>query len=163
MKKIKVMKWGDYQCKFYNHIACIKWYDNKSVMLLGRVLYLRVLRIAQMALSYATAKWVELTWWIIWSQHTNLIEDWSLNFISVSFFYHLDVAFVNSFIVYKKLENKDRTLKEYKICIALKLIFSFVSRKLSFMSHRPSKRIWCSPLPSRRKKLFFTISLISQQ
>ena len=79
------------------------------------------------------------------------------------FFDLLDVAFVNSFIVYKKLENKDRTLKEFKICIALKLIFSFVSRKLSFMSHRPSKRIWCSPLPSRRKKLFFTISLISQQ
>ena len=79
------------------------------------------------------------------------------------FFDLLDVAFVNSFIVYKKLENKDRTLKEFKISIALKLIFSFVSRKLSFMSHRPSKRIWCSPLPSRRKKLFFTISLISQQ
>ena len=79
------------------------------------------------------------------------------------FFNLLDVAFVNSFMVYKKSENKDRTLKEFKICIALKLIFSFVSRKLSFMSHRPSKRIWCSPLPSRRKKLFFTISLISQQ
>ena len=29
------MKRGDYQSKFYNHIACIKWYDNKSVMLLG--------------------------------------------------------------------------------------------------------------------------------
>ena len=29
------MKRGDYQCKFYNHIACIKGYDNKSVMLLG--------------------------------------------------------------------------------------------------------------------------------
>ena len=79
------------------------------------------------------------------------------------FFNLLDVAFVNSFMVYKKSENKDRTLKEFKICIALKLIFSFVSRKLSFMNHRPSKRIWCRPLPSRRKKLFFTISLISLQ
>ena len=29
------MKRGDYQCKFYNNIACIKWYDNTSVMLLG--------------------------------------------------------------------------------------------------------------------------------
>ena len=29
------MKRGDYQCKVYNHITCIKWYDNKSVMLLG--------------------------------------------------------------------------------------------------------------------------------
>ena len=35
MKKDKEMKRGDYQCKFYNHIACIKWYDNKPVMLLG--------------------------------------------------------------------------------------------------------------------------------
>ena len=31
----KEMKWRDYQCKFYNHIAFINWYDNKSVMLLG--------------------------------------------------------------------------------------------------------------------------------
>ena len=35
MKKDKEMKQGDYQYEFYNHIACIKWYDNKSVMLLG--------------------------------------------------------------------------------------------------------------------------------
>ena len=32
MKKDKGMKRGDYQ---YNYKACIKWYDNKSVMLLG--------------------------------------------------------------------------------------------------------------------------------
>ena len=35
MKKDKEMKRGDYQYKFYNHIACIKWYGNKSVVLLG--------------------------------------------------------------------------------------------------------------------------------
>ena len=34
MKKDKEMKRGDYQCKFYNHIACIKCYDSKSLMLL---------------------------------------------------------------------------------------------------------------------------------
>ena len=47
------------------------------------------------------------------------------------FFGLFDVALVNSFIVYKKLENKDLTLKEFKICIALKLIASFISQKLS--------------------------------
>ena len=35
MKKDKEIKRGVYQCKFYNQIVCIKWYDNKSVMLLG--------------------------------------------------------------------------------------------------------------------------------
>ena len=35
MKKDREMKRGDYLCKFYNHIVSIKWYDNKSVMLLG--------------------------------------------------------------------------------------------------------------------------------
>ena len=35
IKKDKEMKRGDYQCKIYKHIACIKWYDNKSLMLLG--------------------------------------------------------------------------------------------------------------------------------
>ena len=34
MKKEKQIKGGNYQCKFYNHIACIKWYNNNSVMLL---------------------------------------------------------------------------------------------------------------------------------
>ena len=50
-----------------------------------------------------------------------------------------DVALINSFIVYEKLKNKYVTLKEFEICIALKMIASF------------------------RKKLFLTISLISQQ
>ena len=50
-----------------------------------------------------------------------------------------DVALVNSFIVYKKFENKDLTLIEFKICIALKLIFHVVSGKLSCPKHRPSK------------------------
>ena len=55
------------------------------------------------------------------------------------FFDLFDVALVNSFIVYKKLENKDLTLKEFKICIALKFMASFVSQKLSCSNHRPSK------------------------
>ena len=32
---VKEIKRGDYQCKFYNHIDCTKWYENKSVMLPG--------------------------------------------------------------------------------------------------------------------------------
>ena len=91
-----------------------------------------------MALSYTTAKWVELTWWISWSQHANL-KIGSFDFISVCFFDLFDVALVNSIIVYKKFENKDLTLEDFKICIALKLIASFVNRKLSFPNHRPSK------------------------
>ena len=51
-----------------------------------------------------------------------------------------DDAFVNvnSFIVYKKLKNKNLTLKEFKICIAVKLIAS--TRKLSCPNHHPCKR-----------------------
>ena len=56
------------------------------------------------------------------------------------FFDLFDVALVNSFIVYKKLENKDLILKEFKIYIALKFIALFVSQKLSCPNHRPSKR-----------------------
>ena len=54
------------------------------------------------------------------------------------FFYLFNVALVKSFIVYKELENKDLTLKEFNVCIVLKLIASFVSRKLSCPNHRPS-------------------------
>ena len=66
-------------------------------------------------------------------------------------------ALANSFIVYKKLENKDLTLKEFKICIALKLISSFVCRKLSCPSHRPSKRTKAqrpSPIPPLHLLIF---------
>ena len=66
------------------------------------------------------------------------------------FFDLLDVALADSFIVFKKLENKDLTLKEFKICIALKLITSFISRRLSRPNHRPSKRTKAqrpSPIP----------------
>ena len=41
--------------------------------------------------------------------------------------YQLEFALFNSFIVCKKLENKDLTLKGFKICMALKLIASFFS------------------------------------
>ena len=125
--------------------------------------------------------------------------DWRLEFrfYLCLFFDLFDVALVNSFIVHKKLENKDLTLKQFKICIALKLIVSFVSQKLSWLNHRSLKRtkaqrpgsippsyfpifygdkttvycmlpsrkreqnncyvfiMWCSPFPSKRKKLFF--------
>ena len=77
------------------------------------------------------------------------------------------------------------------MCISLKSITSFVSQKLSNASiihhisqfswqqddnvfHAPKTKkekkniyyvviMWCSPLPSKRKKLLFTMSLISQQ
>lgn len=35
MKKDKRMSWGGFQCKFCKNIACIKWYDNNSVSLVG--------------------------------------------------------------------------------------------------------------------------------
>ena len=56
------------------------------------------------------------------------------------FFDLFDVALVNSFIVHKKLENKDLTLKEFNMYKALKLIAFFVCRKISCLNHRPSKR-----------------------
>ena len=55
------------------------------------------------------------------------------------FFDLFDVALVNSFIVHKNLENKDLTLKEFKICIALKLIASSFSQKLFCPNHCPCK------------------------
>ena len=62
------------------------------------------------------------------------IPTWSkieVSILSPFVFYLFDVAVVNSFILYKKLENKDLILKEFKICIALKLIAYFNSWKLS--------------------------------
>ena len=58
------------------------------------------------------------------------------------FFDLFNVAPVNFFIVYKKLENKDLILKEFKICVAIKaikLITSCISQKFSCSNHRSSK------------------------
>ena len=58
-------------------------------------------------------------------------------FYLLFFFDLFHVALVNSFILYKKLENSK---KEFKTRIALKLIACFISRKLSCLNHCPSKR-----------------------
>ena len=88
--------------------------------------------------SYAAAKWVELTWWISWSQD-QLDRRSKFRFYLCLFFDLFNVALINSFTVYKKLQNGDLTLKEFNICITLKLIASLVRRKLSCLNHRPSK------------------------
>ena len=111
------MKPGFYQLKFYNHIACMKWYDNKSVMLLG---------------SYLE----EITS-ILTVQRRFLTFNLDLDFLTFNLF---DVALANSFIVHKKLQNRDLTLQEFKIYIALKLIASFVNQKLFCPNHDSSKR-----------------------
>ena len=60
---------------------------------------------------------MELTWWISWSQHTNLIEDRSFDFISVCFLI-CSMLLLSPFIAYERLENKGLIIKEFKICIA---------------------------------------------
>ena len=87
--------------------------------------------------------------------------DWrsSFDFLSVCclFFYLFHVALVNSFIVYKKLVNKGLTLKDIKICIALKFIASFVSQKLYCPNHRLSKCTKAqrpSPIPPSHLPIF---------
>ena len=150
------MKRVDYQCKFCNHIVCIKWYDSKSVMLLGSHLEeLTSVLTVQRRLKGSSSK--------ILVNCPNDIKLYNRKMVGVDlmdqlksayqldrrskfqfylrlFFDLIDVAVVNAFIVYEKLENEDQTHKEFKICIALKLIASFVSRKLSCPNHGGSKR-----------------------
>ena len=52
------------------------------------------------------------------------------------FFDLRDVACVNAFLVYKKLENTELILKDFKLVIAERIIGSFVSRKNSFPNSR---------------------------
>ena len=156
MKKDKEMKWGDSQCKFYNHIVCMKWYDNKSVILLGSHLEeITSISTVQRRLKSSSSKIP-----VNYPNDTKLYNskmggvdlmdqmesayqlDGKSNFpFYLRLFFDLfNVALVNSFIVYKKLENKNLTLKEFEICIASKLIAFFVSRKLSC----PSSYLFCT-------------------
>ena len=153
MKKDKGMKRGDYQ---YNYKACIKWYDNKSVMLLGSHLEeITSISIVQRRLMGSPSKipvncpngiklynskmgGVDLMDQL--KSAYQLDQKSKFRFYLRLLFDLFDVALVNSFIVYKKLENRHLTLKEFKICIPLKLIASFVSGKLSCPNHRPLKR-----------------------
>ena len=163
----------DYQRKFYNHIACIKWYDNKSMMLLGSHLEeITSISTVQTRLKCSSSmipvncpneiklynsKMGEVDLMDQLKSAYQLDRRSKFRFYLLVFFDLFDVALVNSFIVYKKLENNDLTLKEFKIFIALKLIASFVSRKLSCPNHRPSK---CSkaqgpvPIPPSHLPIF---------
>ena len=126
IKKDKEMKRGDYQSKFYNHIACVKWYDKKYVMLLGSHLEeITSISTVQRRLKGSSSK--------IPVNCQNGIKLYNCKMSGVDLMNQLksayqldrrskfrfylrlfsdlfDVALVNSFIVYKKLENKVLTL-----------------------------------------------------
>ena len=156
MKKKKEMKRRDYQYKFYNCIACIKWYNKKSVMILGSHLEeITSVSILKRRLKGSSSKipvngWNGVKLYSSKMGGVDLMDQMKsayqidrrskFRFYLRLFFDLFDVAIVNSFIVHKKLENKDLTLKEVTICIALKLIVFFVSWKLSCLHHRPSNR-----------------------
>ena len=151
------MKRGDYQCKFYNHVACIKWYDSKSMMLVGSHFEeITSISAVQRRLKGSSSKIPVncLNGIMLYNSKINEVDlmyqlksEYQLDrtskfrFYLCLFFDLFDLALVNSFILNKKLKNKDLTLKEFKICIVLKLIASFVRRKLSCPKHRLSKRI----------------------
>ena len=154
MKKEKKVKQGDCQCKFYNHISCIKWYDSKYVMLLSHLEKITSISTAERRLKGSSSsisvncpngitlynsKMGGVALMDQLKSAYQLARRSKFRFYLRLFFDLLDVALVNSFIVYNKLENKDLTLKEHKICIVLKLMASFVSRKISCPNHRPSK------------------------
>ena len=156
IKRDKELKRGDYHRKCYNYIACIKWYDNKLVMLLGYYFEeIASISTVQRGLKGSSSKIPENYPRGIKLYNSEmgkvdlmdqlksvyqLVRRSKFQFYLRIFFNLFDVALVNSFIVSKKLENKDLTIKKLKICIALKLITSFVNRKLSCPNHRPSKR-----------------------
>lgn len=156
MKKDKEMKRGDFQCKFSNDIVCIKWFDNKSVMLLGS-------NFEEVTSTSSVQRRLKGSASKINVDCPNAIKLYNNNMGGVDlmdqlksayqldrraklrfylrlFFDLFDVALVNSYIIYKIIGKNDLTLKEYKLCIADKLIGTFVSRKLSHPLHRPSKR-----------------------
>ena len=167
MKKDKEMKQGDYQCKFCNHTGCIKWYDNKSMMLLRSHLEeITSILTVQRRLKGSSSKipvncpnaiklYNNKMGGVDWSEYQLDLRS-KLRFYLRFVFDLFDVAIVNSFIVYKKPENKDLTLKKFKLCISLKLITSFVSRKLA--KHRLSKYTEAQrlgPIPTSHLPIFF--------
>ena len=143
MKKDKEMKRGDYQCKFYNHLAYIKWFDNKSMMLLRSHLEeITSISTMQRRLKGSSSK-IHINCPNSIKLYNSKMDGIDLmdqlrsayqldrrlkfRFYLRLFFDLFDVTLLNSFRVYKKLENKDLILKQFKICIALKLIASFAS------------------------------------
>ena len=173
MRKDKEMSRGDFQCKYYNNIACIKWFDNKAVLLLGSHLEeVTTLSSVQRRLKGSASK--------IAVNCPNAIKMYNSKMGGVDlmdqlksayqldrrsktrfylrlFFDLIDVGVVNSYIVYKTLGNNELSLKEFKICIASRLIGSFSSRTLSFPTYRASKRTTVAkpfPIPPSHLPLF---------
>ena len=112
MKKDQEMKRGDYQCKFYNHIACIIWYDSKVVMLLGSHLEERTLISTVQRRLKGSPSEIPVNWPHGMRSAYQVNQRSKFRFYRHLIFDLFNVNLVNFFIVYKKLENKDLTLKE---------------------------------------------------
>ena len=145
----------------------MKWYDNKSVMLPGS-------HLEEITSISTVQRRLKGSWSKIPVNYLNDIKLYNskmgrvdlmdqldsayqldgksnFRFYLRLFFDLFNVALVNPFIVYKKLENKGLTLKEFEICIASKPIASFVSRKLSC----PSSCLFCTSYLSTFEKQRF--------
>ena len=126
MKRNREKKRVDYQCKFYNHITCIKQCDNKSVMLLGNHLeeMTSILTVQRKlkgssfkipvnslnGIKLCNSKMDGVDFKDQLKSAYQLDRRSKFRFYLRLFFDLFDVALVNSFIVYKKLENNDLTL-----------------------------------------------------
>ena len=155
-KPDKEMKRGDCQFLFSQDVVCCKWMDNRSVTMIatnveGCNSLATVQRRAKGAANKITVNCPTLVKQYnsgmggvdLMDQRTaayRLDRRSKVRFYLRIFFDLLDIACVNSFIVYNKLNPNQLNMMDFKVIVAERLIGAYNSRERNYPVNRPNKR-----------------------
>ena len=156
LKHDKEMKHGEHDWFSPNHLSAIKWMDNKSVILSSNYFNPKETQQIERRLKGSKDK-VKVTCPSVIQEYNQLILGVDLSdqikviyevdrrskfrFYLRVFFDFLDIAVVNSKIVYNKIESAPSLSSlDFRYSIAQTMIQKFSSRKRAVLLSRPSKR-----------------------
>ena len=157
LKQDKEMKWGEHDWFFANHLSAIKSMDNKSVILLSNYLNPTETQQIDRRVKGSPDK-VKVACPTVIHEYNQFMGGVDLSdqmkvtyevdrrskfrFYLRVFFDFLDIAVVNSNIVYNKIASTpSMILLDFRYSIAQNMIWKFSGRKRAVPLSRPSKRL----------------------
>ena len=160
----KGMVRGDYEFQYSKNLVCVKWFDNRGVLLLGSNVegMDEVTTVYRRLKGSATKPLIDCPNIVKLYNHgmggVDLIDQRTstyhldrkskIRFYLRIFFDLLDVSVVNSYLIFNSMFGVTMSLLDYKISVAKSLIGSFCSRARSFPSQRTTKRKISQVMPS---------------
>ena len=147
---------GDSEFKTCKNVICVKWMDNRAVTMIGSNVgdSNQILSLLRRQKGASTKSTVPCPILLKHYNHgmggVNLCDQFTaayrldrrskFRFHLRIFFDLLDVAMVNSFVVYDKLHPNELSFLDFKLIVSQRLIGSFTTRIRAFPRARPTKQ-----------------------